>query len=90
MGTVNQVVSTLHIPRVLNQKNKMQIMGLRQGSNPSCPTICNRGKNIYVAFPSSVNMGHPSPAHLSCVKSISNLLRGKMQDRNIYLRRTQR
>lgn len=73
MGTVNQVVSTLHILQVLNQKNSMQIMGFRQGSNPSCLTVCSEGKNIYVAFLISMNMGHPSPAHLSCMKSISNV-----------------
>lgn len=65
--------SILHILQVLNQKNRMQITGFRQGSNPSCLTICSRGKNIYVAFPISVNMGYPGPAHLSCVKSMSNM-----------------
>lgn len=51
MGTVNQVVSTLHILQVLNQKNSMQTMGLRQGSNPSCPSICSRGTNIMLPYP---------------------------------------
>lgn len=37
------------------------------------PTICSRGRNTYVTFPSSVNTGHPSPALLPCVKSISNV-----------------
>lgn len=70
---INQVASTLHILQVLNQKNSKQITAFRQGSNPSCLTICSRGKNIYAAFPISVNMGHPSPTHLSCVKSVSTV-----------------
>lgn len=57
------------------------------------PTICSRGRNTYVAFPSSVNTGHPSPALLPCVKKhfqCECLPRGKMQDGNIYLRTLQR
>lgn len=95
-GRVNQVVSTLHILRVLNQKNSMQIMGLRQGSNPPCSTMCSRGKKVYVTFPSSVNTstGCPSPVHLSCVNGISNAStyweNEVLQDGNICLQTADR
>lgn len=52
-GNSKSSVNILHILQVLNQKSRMQIMGLEQRSNPSCPTICSRGKNIYIAFPTS-------------------------------------
>lgn len=50
-GTVNRAVSTLHIP------------GLRQQSDPSCPTACSVGRICTM----NTSSGCSSPMHLSSV-----------------------
>lgn len=88
MGTVNQVVSTLHILQVLNQKNRMQAHGAQTRKQSILPHNLQQREELLYCLPQLCEHGtfQPSTSFL-CEKHLQHeyLLRGKMQDRNIYL-----